>query len=90
MSWYQVKTAWMIDEPGSPLTEAIVNDRIFPLMQEVDLPPNWEFRGTDISGAAGFVLIFDTYSLPTREDLDQIEKVLSARCAGNSARGPHR
>ena len=76
----QFKTAYMIDPSDDeldPFADAISDDYVFEVMRNVKLPTGWEFRGTDISGAAGYVILFDINdTVPTSEQLDQVDAIM--------------
>ena len=82
-NFLQFKCAFDLSDTEFPrLGDALVDDDIFDIIEDVMLPNDWELTETTISGAAGFVLIFDTYSIPLQEDMDAIEKVLRQLEAG--------
>lgn len=76
----QFKTAYMIDPADDeldPISDAICEDYIFEVMNQVKFPTGWDFRGTDISGAAGYVILFDIEdTVPTAEQLDQVDAIM--------------
>ena len=77
MSWCQIKTAYLIGAENR-LVDAIVEDTIFDVIDYTRLPAGWDMRKTGISGAAGFILIFECDVVPVniQSDLDTIEAYL--------------
>lgn len=75
MNFCQFKTAYLLDRNDFPnIVNDIIENDVFRLFEDsVTLPTEWELTGTDISGAAGFVLVFDIYHAPTQNDLNQVD-----------------
>lgn len=72
----QFKTAYLIASGFENLTNAICEDDIFGIVDQDELPDGWVFNETAISGAAGFLMIFDIESIPTQADMDQVDAYL--------------
>lgn len=73
------KTAFFVDASyDEGLAELISDDidRFFTLMGKEDLPEGWEFRGTDESGAAGYVVTFDIDGFPNETDMEAIKTIM--------------
>lgn len=60
-----------IEEPNS-------SDSIFALFDKyhAELPVDWDFSGTDMYGAAGYVLIFEVDRVPEHLDLLKIDGLI--------------
>ena len=61
----QIKTAYLLDYRHDKLTEAVVDEEIFSVFfeyadEQKSLEFGWDLVETGISGAAGFILIFET------------------------------
>jgi len=69
------KTAWLIQN-SNKIKDAIIDNSIFELFKNRILPKSWNFKGTDISGAAGFVLLFGIDPIITQSECQLIEEVL--------------
>lgn len=80
----QFKTAYIVDPDDSeldPLSDRICDDTLSYIIKDDELPDGWTFRGTDISGAAGFVLTFDIEDImPTVYQLDQVDNYIRRLC----------
>lgn len=73
----QFKTAYLITNNFPNVMDAIIDHTIFDLFNDIELPLNWEFTGTDISGAAGFVLVFEIEDgIPTKKQMLEIDKII--------------
>lgn len=75
------KTAFFVGDQYDNVGEMIANDldEFFSYMTyDAELPEGWEFTGTDISGAAGFVVTFDLSGLPTEYDMAEVVNVFDA------------
>lgn len=48
----------------------------FVFFDGVELPEFWEFTGSGISGAAGFILTFEISQLPLKEDAEKVVDIL--------------
>lgn len=75
------KTAYLI--PVDPAWGNKLSDMIADCTNEIFglddmLLYGWEVRGTDISGAAGFVITFDIEHAPKDEEMVYIEKAIMA------------
>lgn len=71
----QFKTAYLIPVEWE-LSKMFVEETAFDVVENERLPEGWELVETGISGCAGFILIFQTYEVPTQKDLDAIDKYL--------------
>ena len=82
--WCGFKAAVLIspscDEFDFDKISSLINDdhQIFAAINNDELPDGWEFTETDISGAAGYVLVFDVAmsNMPTVEAIKQVEQVI--------------
>lgn len=72
----QFKTAFLLGQGFENLADHICEERIFSIVDDSLLPSGWELSETGISGAAGFLLIFDIERLPTQNDMDAVESYL--------------
>ncbi len=72
----QFKTAFLLGEGFEKLSSHVCEGSIFDAVENEKLPLGWELRGTDISGAAGFLLIFDIEGIPIQDDLNAAEQYL--------------
>jgi len=73
--WCQVKTAFLLDV-HSALTDACADDTIFDYDWKDILPKGWEMKNTDISGAAGFVLIFEIEHVPSEAEFLRVQQII--------------
>lgn len=76
MSWCGFKTAYLLDENYPNLSDGVANDWIWEAMNHETFPVGWHFTGTDVSGAAGFVLVFEIDKTPRTLDCNVVEAVL--------------
>lgn len=74
LHWCQFKTAVLLDD--GLLADAVVDETIFDLIKDEELPEGWSFYSTGISGAAGFIVEFNIDDLPTEEQLKAVEAYL--------------
>ncbi len=74
-NWCQIKTALLLPIHHE-MTEACGDDTIFDYDWNAILPEGWDFKGSDISGAAGYVLLFEVDHLPTEPEVLIIETKL--------------
>lgn len=68
----QFKIAYMLPVKFRRLCDAIP-DKIFDIIDNSKLPNGWSFVESNIAGCSGFILIFETYNIPTQSDLDVID-----------------
>jgi hypothetical protein len=66
------KTAYLLSEDDHPLLADMMSEReveFWKLMTSLKFDGDWRFKGTDISGATGYVVVFETDMIPTQESL---------------------
>lgn len=73
--WCQFKVAYLLPVEGR-LTD-LLSDGV-SIFSEFDnlLPKGWAAVETCISGAAGYVVVFDVDTIPTQKDLNSVEKTI--------------
>ena len=71
----QFKVAYLLPVHSS-LTGDI--DDAFDIIDNDKLPGDWEMRETGISGAAGYILVFETFEIPQKKDLEAIDAYIKS------------
>jgi len=51
------------------MVDIIIDEKLFQYNWNESLPEGWDLVGSDISGAAGFVILFEIDHLPTEPEL---------------------
>lgn len=76
-NWCGFKTAYAVDI-HSELSDDISDQKnmIWRYFDKSGLPDTWALLGTEISGAAGFVLLFEFENFATQEDLNKVEEII--------------
>jgi hypothetical protein len=75
------KTAYLLpinEKWSNTITDMIINDSANLFTLNELLLTGWDLRGSDISGCAGFVLLFDIDYIPTEDDCEYIENAIKA------------
>ncbi len=74
------KTAYLIEREEFSYIEDLMaenEDLFWKEMNELELPNGWTFTGTDISGAAGYVLTFDLSVYPKPAQMRALVRALA-------------
>ena len=86
----QFKTAYLLGDDFYYLTDAAADGSVFYVLKDSNLPAGWEFMGTSISGAAGFILLFDILHLPKESDMEEVkQELLRVEAELKRERGEH-
>jgi len=78
MSWCQIRTAYLLGKNFDAVSMDWYEnfDKLDPHLHRLGMPKHWSARGADLSGAAGFVIVFETNDNMKNCDLDHIEEAL--------------